>query len=123
MYENCDYFKFHDLTLTYLNIGPCIHFLGPVFTFSSNYCQTASLSTPEGHFSWKSNDFWAVGKCSNIICKVSCWHKKITIELSGTIAGTANKMACKLVRKSPPNLSTPRVLKLQCANFANRVLN
>ena len=27
------------------------------------------------------NDFWAACKCSNVVCEVSCWHKKITTGL------------------------------------------
>ena len=25
----------------------------------------------------KTVDFWAVGKCSKVVCTASCWHKKI----------------------------------------------
>ena len=37
--------------------------------------------------------------------------------------GEVVKRGWKLVTKSPPNSSTPRVSKVQCANFAKRVLN
>ena len=42
MYENCACFKFHDVTLTWI-----IRF---VFTFASNYYQTATVFIPGGHF-------------------------------------------------------------------------
>ena len=44
-YEECGSFKFHDATLT----------LGPVFTFASNYYQTASFLTHRGHSNRKKN--------------------------------------------------------------------
>ena len=71
MYENWKCFKFHDVTLTWI--------LGFVFIFASNCYQTASLFVPGGHFNKKNNDFWALGKSSNVICEVSYWYKKITI--------------------------------------------
>ena len=27
------------------------------------------------------NGFWAVGKCSKVLCTVSCWHKEISLRL------------------------------------------
>ena len=38
--------------------------------------QTASFFIHGGHFNWtfQSNDFWAVGKCSKFIFTVLCWH-------------------------------------------------
>ena len=50
------------------------------------------------HFSYlkdiligKNYVFRAVGKCSNVVCEVSCWRKEITIGILATPARTANK--------------------------------
>ena len=40
----------------------------------------------------KNNDVRAVGKCSNAVCQVSCWHKKIIIRLFASSTRTANKI-------------------------------
>ena len=67
MYDYFKCFKFHDVALSWS--------LGPLFTFASNYYQTALLFIPEGHFyQKKNNDFWEAGKCSNMVFDVSCWQ-------------------------------------------------
>ena len=40
----------------------------------------------------KRKDFSAVGKCSNVVCKVTCWHKKITTRFLAASALTANEI-------------------------------
>ena len=70
MNENCNYFKFRDVTQTlhrYTDIRP-------KSAFNSNYYQTASFFIPGGHFNRKKNndDFWAVDRFSNVVCEVSC---------------------------------------------------
>ena len=44
-------------------------------------------------------DFSAVGKYGNIICEVSCWHRKITIGLLASSAQTLFR---------PGSLGTPQ---------------
>ena len=83
---HCD--KFHDFTLTQI--------FGFLFTFALTYYQKAYFFIPGGHFSWKKNtNFWAAGNCSNVVCKVPCWHKKITIRVFVTSAWIANKVCPK----------------------------
>ena len=80
MHENRDCFKFHGFTLTLI--------FGPVFTFALNNYQIAG-----GHFiGKKNNNFWAVGKCRNIDCQVSCWQNKMTIGRLAASVLTANKI-------------------------------
>ena len=46
-----------------------------------------------------------------------CKEENVVLTLNCLINGM------ETCQKIPPNPGTPRVLKLQCANFANRVLN
>ena len=69
MYENCDRFEFHD-----------------VFYPVSALTKQPHVSYVEALSFGKINDFWADGKCSNVVCKVSCLEKKITIALLPTLA-------------------------------------
>ena len=64
-------------------------------SFASNYCIPNSFVFIPGRYliiqkTPQNNDFWAVGKCSDVVCEVSSWHKKITIGLLAASAGTAN---------------------------------
>ena len=43
------------------------------------------------------NDFLAVGKHSNVVSTVLCWHKKICSELLATYALTFNEICLKLL--------------------------
>ena len=94
MYEKCDCFKFHDVTLLlylylyiiyilfvfiyYLYIIICIFILFAfVFTFASSYHQTASFFISGGHFSReKVNDFKVVGKCGMLLANFHAGARK-----------------------------------------------
>ena len=60
-------YEFHDLTLRILDA---------LFTLLSTYNKQLHFSYMEAFSIGKSNDFWAVGKCSKLVCKFSGWNKK-----------------------------------------------
>ena len=65
-------------------ISHCTDSDGLVFTFALTCYQKAYFFIPGEHFHWKkNNNFWVVGNYSNVVCKVLCWHKKITIRVFG----------------------------------------
>ena len=61
MYENCDRYTFNDVILNQL-----------LETVTRQHL----VSYMEAYQSEKINDFGAAGKCSKVVCEVSCWHKK-----------------------------------------------
>ena len=87
MHGNFHCVKFHDFTL---------YSDGLVFTFALTCYQKAYFFIPGGHFNWKkNNNFWVIGNYSNVVCKVLCGQKKITIRVLATSAWIANKICPK----------------------------
>ena len=64
-------------------------------TFETSW-DFANYITKQLHFSYLEDisikKQWFLGKCSNVVCEVSCWHKKIAIGLLASSAWTANKI-------------------------------
>ena len=56
----------------------------------------------------KANEFGTVGKWSNVVCQVSCWHKKIAVGLLSAFDRTANKIRLNFFKRSPPTKSRSR---------------
>ena len=83
VYAICNCFKFHGVTLTQM--------LGPVFTFASNYYQTASFFIPGRHCDKESNNSWAAGKCSNVVAETHAGTRKSVSDFWLRLARTAYK--------------------------------
>ena len=80
--------KFHDFTLTQI--------FGLVFTFALTYYQRSIFFHTWRTFQLeKNNNFWVVSNCTNAVCKVPCWHKKINVRVLATSARIANKVCPK----------------------------
>ena len=85
MYENCECFEFHDVIL--------ILILGPVFTFASNYHQTASFFRHVGHINKKKSIiFGQLASAATVVFQVSCWHRGITVGFLATSARTTSEI-------------------------------
>ena len=81
MYENCDCLEF--MTSHRLRNGTLHSILRQSITKQLHFSYLEALSI------WRKKEFWASGKCSNVVCKVSCWRKNVTF---GLLAASARKL-------------------------------
>ena len=75
MFENCDYFLFDDVTLSKMSEAVSDLIPGNFIFHAWRTFQFENI-----------NDFWAVGKGSNVVGTVLCWHKKIALGLLAAYA-------------------------------------
>ena len=71
--------NFMILRCTDSDIWPCIHFCFSLLPKSMFFLTWRTFQLEK-----KNNNCWVVGNCSNVVCKVPCKYKKITIRVLAT---------------------------------------